>query len=62
MSTTLEALRIRSDQHDGTTGAPVGQAPVVKATGARFGINMISAVTAKAALRRFRIDVLRHDR
>jgi transposase len=37
---------IRSDHHAGTTWAPVGQTPVVKATGARFGLNMLSAVNA----------------
>ena len=42
---------IRSDHHAGTTWAPVGETPVVKATGARFSVNMVSAVTAKGALR-----------
>jgi transposase len=42
---------IRSDHHAGTTWAPVGQTPVVQATGARFSVNMISAVTPKGALR-----------
>ena len=42
---------IRSDYHAGTTWAPVGQTPVVKATGARHSINMISAVTATGVLR-----------
>jgi transposase len=42
---------IRSDHHAGTTWAPVGQTPVVKVTGARFSVNMISAVSAKGALR-----------
>jgi transposase len=42
---------IRSDYHAGTTWAPIGQTPVVKVTGARFSVNMISAVTAKGALR-----------
>lgn len=37
---------IRSDHHAGTTWAPVGRTPVVKATGARHGLNMLSAVTA----------------
>ena len=37
---------IRSDHHAGTTWAPVGQTPVVKATGARYGLNMLSAVNA----------------
>ena len=42
---------IRSDYHAGTTWSPVGETPVVKATGARFSVNMVSAVTAKGALR-----------
>jgi transposase len=37
---------IRSDYHAGTTWAPVGETPVVKATGARFSLNMLSAVNA----------------
>jgi transposase len=42
---------IRSDYHAGTTWSPVGQTPVVKNTGARFSVNMISAVSAQGALR-----------
>jgi hypothetical protein len=42
---------LRSDYHSGTTWAPVGQTPVVKATGARHSLNMISAVTAQGLLR-----------
>jgi hypothetical protein len=42
---------IRSDFHAGTTWAPVGVTPVVKTTGARHSLNMISAVTATGALR-----------
>src|ERR671911_2923262 len=42
---------VRSDYHAGTTWAPVGKTPVVAATGDRFGINLISAVTAKGKLR-----------
>jgi len=42
---------IRSDYHAGTTWAPVGRTPVVKATGARHSLNMISAVTAQGLLR-----------
>ena len=42
---------VRSDYHAGTTWAPVGRTPVVKATGARFSINMLSAVSAQGALR-----------
>jgi transposase len=39
---------IRSNHHAGTTWAPAGKTPVVKATGARFGFNLISAVNARA--------------
>ena len=42
---------IRSDYHAGTTWSPVGQTPVVSNTGNRFSVNMISAVSAKGALR-----------
>ncbi len=42
---------VRSDYHAGTTWAPVGRTPVVKATGARHSLNMISAVTAQGLLR-----------
>jgi transposase len=42
---------IRSDYHSGTTWAPVGKTPVVHNTGARYSVNMISAVTAQGALR-----------
>ena len=36
---------VRSDYHSGTTWAPVGKTPVVETTGARFSVNMISAVS-----------------
>ena len=42
---------IRSDYHSGTTWAPVGQTPVVTSTGARYSLNMISAVTPRGRLR-----------
>jgi transposase len=42
---------IRTDYHAGTTWAPVGQTPVVKTTGKRASVNMISAVTARGELR-----------
>lgn len=47
---------VRSDYHRGTTWAPVGQTPVISTTGARFSVNMISAVTASGALRFSIID------
>ena len=42
---------IRSDHHRGTTWAPVGQTPIIKATGRRFSLNMLSAVSAKGEFR-----------
>ena len=33
--------------HAGTTGAMQGKTPVVRSTGARFGLNLISAVSAQ---------------
>lgn len=42
---------IRSDAHAGTTWAPVGQTPVVRTTGARFGLNLISAISPRGTLR-----------
>jgi transposase len=41
---------VRTDHHAGTTWAPVGQTPVVKSTGERDSVNMISAVTPKGLL------------
>jgi transposase len=42
---------IRSDYHAGTTWAPTGQTPVVKSTGARHSVNLVSAVTSDGRLR-----------
>ena len=42
---------IRSDYHSGTTWAAVGQTPVVKSTGSRFSLNMVSAISAKGSMR-----------
>src|SRR3712207_2955726 len=47
----VDEAGVRSDYHAGTTWAPVGQTPTVTGTGARFGLNMISAISAKGALR-----------
>ena len=47
---------VRSDAHSGTTWAPVGQTPVVRTTGARFGLNVISAVNRRGALRFMCVD------
>lgn len=42
---------IRSDYHAGTTWGVKGQTPIVKTTGARFKVNMISAISSKGILR-----------
>jgi transposase len=42
---------VRSDFHSGTTWAPKGKTPVVRVTGQRFSLNMISAVSPKGSLR-----------
>ena len=41
---------VRSDYHAGTTWAPVGQTPMVRTTGTRTSLNLISAITTKGAL------------
>lgn len=41
----------RSDHQTGTSYSPKGQTPVVKSTGKRFRVNMISTVTNKGSLR-----------
>jgi transposase len=45
-----DEMGLRSDHVTGTSYAPVGETPVVRATGQRFGCNMISAITNKGAL------------
>ena len=42
---------VRLDYHSGTTWGRRGRTPVVSSTGARFGVNLISAVSAKGQLR-----------
>src|SRR5262249_20692482 len=42
---------VRSDFHSGTTWGQRGRTPVVSSTGARFGVNLISAVSAQGQLR-----------
>jgi len=41
---------VRSDFHSGTTWALKGQTPVVETTGARFGLNMMAAITARGQM------------
>jgi transposase len=40
---------VRTDHHAGTTWAPVGQTPMVTATGERKAIKMVSAISPKAS-------------
>jgi transposase len=42
---------VRSDHHAGTTWGMKGRTPVVRTTGARFSVNMISAITSRGAMR-----------
>ena len=42
--------RVRVDGHQGTTWAPIGQTPTVRDSGDRFGVNMISAVSARGEM------------
>lgn len=42
--------RVRADGHRGTTWAPIGETPVIRDSGDRFGINMISAVSAQGQM------------
>lgn len=47
----VDESAIRSDAHCGTTCGPVGKTPVVKDSGGRFGMNLISAVSPRGDLR-----------
>jgi transposase len=42
---------VRSDFHSGTTWAPKGQTPIVEATGQRYGMNIISAISPRGEMR-----------
>jgi transposase len=42
---------VRSDHHAGTTWAPKGCTPIVQSTGARFSLNVVSAVNAQGEFR-----------
>jgi transposase len=52
----LDEMGVRSEAAAGRSWAPVGQTPVIKRTGKRFRINMISAVS-NAGMLRFRLFV-----
>ena len=46
-----DAAHIRSDHHAGCTWGKKGQTPIVKATGARHGMSLISAITSRGKMR-----------
>jgi transposase len=52
----LDEMGVRSDAAAGRSWAPVGQTPVVKRTGKRFRVNMISVIS-NAGMLRFRLFV-----
>jgi transposase len=45
-----DEMGLRSDHVSGKSYAPAGQTPLIRATGQRFGCNMISAITNKGGL------------
>ncbi len=45
-----DEMGLRSDHVAGTSYAPMGQTPIIRATGQRFGCNMISAITNRGHL------------
>lgn len=47
---------MRSDHQAGTTYAPAGETPVIKKTGQRFSLNMISAISNKGHLQFMILD------
>jgi transposase len=52
----LDEMGVRSDAAAGRSWAPIGQTPVIKRTGKRFRVNMISAISNAGRLR-FRLFV-----
>lgn len=46
----VDESSVRSDHHRGTTWGVVGKTPVVKDSGDRFSVNLVSAVSARGAM------------
>jgi transposase len=46
-----DAAHIRSDHHSGRTWGKKGETPIVSSTGARYGMSLISAITARGHMR-----------
>jgi transposase len=51
-----DAAHIRSDHHAGRTWGKRGETPIVRATGARHGMSLISAITSRGHMRFMIID------
>ena len=51
-----DEAQVRSDYHSGTTWAPIGETPVVRATGQRFSVNLISAISPEGELRWMEVE------
>lgn len=47
----VDEAAVRADAHQGTTWAPIGETPVVEDSGDRFGLKLISAVSARGDLK-----------
>jgi transposase len=47
----VDEAAVRADSHRGTTWGKKGETPIVKDSGGRFGINMISAVTPRGDMK-----------
>jgi transposase len=47
----LDEMGVRSDYAAGRSWAPVGRTPVIKRTGKRYGVNLISAISHEGLLR-----------
>ena len=45
-----DEAHVRSDYHSGTTWAPVGKTPVVKTTGSRKSVSMLSAINMRGRI------------
>jgi transposase len=46
-----DAAHMRSDHHSGRTWGKRGETPIVSSTGARYGMSLISAITARGHMR-----------
>lgn len=46
-----DAAHVRSDHHSGRTWGKKGETPIVKSTGARHGMSLISAITSRGHMR-----------